>query len=618
MPVEMIDFGKFAQTAIAFQNLQETIRRNDLGAQGLTLEQGRLEAQREQNKIEQQKAIQGHFKNLLELANDPRVKSNPSLSDQVLSEAGRVAGIPQFSPETIQRGRDYQRNMLDAMANGTPEAAHDAFIELQVLAGPKDAETMVKSVGEFQKVREYSANVEAMRQAQAARFEKVQSTMSKVNVWAVPLSDAVRDFTVALDKTDTLEFKGAMKESEKLPTVKERDERAWASLIAIGREATVQEFAKPRMDGLVRMATGKAAQFVEQIGRDRQLLALAQAGEPLPPGVSKRDLIERITLSQTMVDSYSDLSEWARTPFDPQAVQKAQAARDLIVSQKKQLDNAKSHAQEEIVAIRKEAQAHAFDKDAKKAEHEKQVGLAQAEILEKYGYTPQAGQIAEVALKHQVSPSEILPGLADPAKKGKLEVDLLAPTPAVRTDLQNEVRGLDSLLDTTAQLRSIVTAHPEAVGVTGNIIRFMGGLGQQTQAASMALFQADKNMTPEARRQMMAKFSTKPEDDLEAYSIGLTYRMARVISGTGVLSDKDIAEAERLVSPLKSMRGADQFLNHLNVIEHEAYSKAHAASKILQSGQVPKVSDQGPPSVEQAPSSGALDFMRKYQQRGNP
>jgi len=311
------------------------------------------------------------------------------------------------------------------------------------------------------------------------------------------------------------------------------------------------------------------------------------------------------------------MAAWAQKPFDAAALKKAQAARDVLVETKKRLDGEKGHAQDEIVQIRKDAQKHAFDKDAAKTEHEKKIGLAQSEALEKYGYTPEAGQLAEVAMRHGVSPAEILPGLADPKRKGKMEVDLTMPTPAVRTDLQKEVIGLDPLLESTNQLRNIVTAHPEAVGVTGNIIRFMGGLGQQTQAAAMALLQADKNMTPEARQLLMKKFSTKPEDDLEAYSIGLTYRMARVISGTGVLSDKDIAQAERLVSPLKTMRGADQFLNHLNAIEHEAYSRAHAASRILQSGQVPTISDQAPPPVTQAPSSGALEFLRK-QQGGRP
>jgi len=45
---DLIDFGKFAQTAIAFQNMQQN-------AQALNLQADRLEAQRQQNAIDQQR-----------------------------------------------------------------------------------------------------------------------------------------------------------------------------------------------------------------------------------------------------------------------------------------------------------------------------------------------------------------------------------------------------------------------------------------------------------------------------------------------------------------------------------------------------------------------------------
>ena len=120
MPVEMIDFGKFAQTAIAFQNLNETIRRNDLGAQGLTLEQGRLQAQREALRIDQQRVnYQQGVKVLDELDKieaEPGFQFNPRQRAQFLVTRGtilrNISGlkdlpVPESVDDAIGAGNAY-------------------------------------------------------------------------------------------------------------------------------------------------------------------------------------------------------------------------------------------------------------------------------------------------------------------------------------------------------------------------------------------------------------------------------------------------------------------------------------------------------------------------------
>ena len=117
---DLIDFGKFAQTAIAFQNMQQNAERNALTSEG-------LDVQRAHQRLEQQRINQEEFKQLMTLADDPRVKANPSVGDALMSRAARLAGFPELSHETIERGRHYMRKGLDSLANGTPEEAHDAL-----------------------------------------------------------------------------------------------------------------------------------------------------------------------------------------------------------------------------------------------------------------------------------------------------------------------------------------------------------------------------------------------------------------------------------------------------------------------------------------------------------
>jgi hypothetical protein len=81
-------------------------------------------------------------------------------------------------------------------------------------------------------------------------------------------------------------------------------------------------------------------------------------------------------------------------------------------------------------------------------------------------------------------------------------------------------------------------------------------------------------------------FGTRPEDELQALAIGLTYKLARVMSGAGVMSDLDVGNAERMVSPLRSWIGPDQFLNHLGAIERETRRMAEESQAVLKSGSV--------------------------------
>lgn len=263
--------------------------------------------------------------------------------------------------------------------------------------------------------------------------------------------------------------------------------------------------------------------------------------------------------------------QWNKQDFD--AFLEAQRGLETAMHEAKQ--HAKLIADERLAL-----QTQKFDDQTR---YRGQVAAAQALVLERYGYEPPSDALAKIAKQHGVKASDVLHGLTDPAKKSKLSIEL---APRVKADLQDTVIKFETLAGTIRDIRKIVMEHPEAVGLTGNLRRAIGGIAQQTYTGMRSAFRADTKLTPGARERLSKLFGTQPEDELEALAIGLTYKLARVMSGAGVMSDLDVGNAERMVSPLRSWIGPDQFLNHLGAIERETRRMAEESKAVLKSGSV--------------------------------
>lgn len=268
---------------------------------------------------------------------------------------------------------------------------------------------------------------------------------------------------------------------------------------------------------------------------------------------------------------------------------------EAFVAAQQDLKTAMGEVKRQSTDIAAQRLAFMTGKHDEQIHYRNQVAAAQANLLKQYGYTPPAEALAEIAKQFGVKPSDVMQGLSDPAKQGKLSLEL---APRVKADLQEDVIKFRSLQDTIGALRKIVTEHPEAVGLTGNMRRLMGGVAQQVYAGARSAFQSDSRMTDSARQRLAKLFGTKPEDALEALSIGLTYRLARIYSGGGAMSDLDIRNAERMVSPLRSWIGADQFMNHLDAIEREARQMMEQSEQILRSNSVFPESKKQKPVAE--------------------
>ena len=583
MAGELIDFGKFAQTAIAFQNMQANEERNALTSERMALERDRLT---EMQTARRQQWVTNQINLGTKLVDDPTV----SLPDKarVYSFIAGVAGFPDLNPEQLLSAGDTLRDIGNAVKTGDLATRDQKVMELGYRF-PKLAldqlNLIEKTQGLSEKALEHKQKLE-IGQARLQDLEEKSSAMKSAHQVYAPMSVEMRGQIQMFGTPGVRLFKNEFTDP-----------------VAINAFLN----ANPDTKRIVDNATDSRVMTRMVMDEDEKNLAYWKAqqdaidrGESTrnPAVVSERVVAyeKALRARQAQYDFYSELSDLKAGRGKALDTGKyeafVQAQRDVEESAKITQKGLSRLSDERLAFMEQRADTKDLnDKAQKFGNLEFQRGLAEG--MDANAAAIQAAERTQA--KFRVLPDTMK--FEDPTKKGKLGVEITTPTTAVRTDLQKDVLALEPLLETTSKLREVVEQHPESVGVTGNIIRFMGGMGQQFQAAALSSFQRNDKIAPEAKLKLMKKLSTKAEDDLEAYSIGLTYEMARVLSGTGVLSDKDIEQAERLVSPLRSMRGADQFLNHLAVIENKAYSSARASSKVLQSGKVPVVRDAPTPAT---------------------
>jgi hypothetical protein len=561
-----LDFGKFAQTAIAFQNLQETVRRNDSYEQNVAINLKQAQADLERAKRQQ-------FRDLFELSKDPRVMMNPVLNDQALSQAWKAAGLADVSPEFFAASRDKTRGVMQAMTDGDPDLARDAFIDLQILAGPDDAKKIHDSMAGFQKMREYTENVETLRESQRARTDKIRGSMAKVNAGAIPYQQGVRDFIAALDGTDSKEFERGLKVTSALSASKKpSDDTAFSSLMGPASKS-VESFVSPEMGVRADESAKKAAAYGSKLQELKKSLELVEAGEQPPNGKSKRDLIEQIAVGERMVDAYSTLAEWQRKPFDRTLLKKAQEAKVLMIQEKKNLEVTHAGASDELIKLRQDALTFRQTEAGKKDTYEKNVGKAQSELLDRYGYTPEDWQLSKIADKYGVKPSDILSGLSDPSKKGKLQVGLVKMG---QEDLSRQFKSIEAaqgVLDYAADLRERIQKNPAIIGRGAQLGTALAGAGQQLRAIA--------RMDP-----VGAKFlNTKPRDEAEAFHETLVYLQARSMDASGALDLKVVENARKVIGDLSTFTtGPQQILNKLQVVQANAERTIRRARQRLKGG----------------------------------
>lgn len=568
MAGSLLDIGKIAQLG----QLAESQRRNDIYEQNSLL-------QAEQNQIdearikESTRTREANF--FLKLADDPRAQANPEIGDRALAKAWELSNGPPLPDETFQEmlkvGRNDMRESLKAMYGGDREAAMNAMGNLQVKLGSDAASKLASGLSTVEKLGEQAASIQAYTAFNRAKQEKIHNAESKIRAGSEPYGQAVREFGSILHGTDHPEFMRVAKNAAKVHTKDEADMRTVIAGLAKGVPAAGR-FGAPQYAQAAQAYNKIATSGLDMLNQAQQTINLAKQGEPLPPNTTERDLLERIETGRTLIDAYGTLSTWANDPYNLPKLKEAKSAQSMIVKKRAELESLKASTAQENLDLRREAQTFRETEAGKKQLYSTAIGQAQSEVLERFGRTPADKDLASVARKYGVQPAEVLPGLADPSKKGRLEVGIKLGQEDVSRNLKM-IESAQGVIDFTNDLRDLVKKNPAIVGKGAQLGTALAGAGQQLRAIG--------RLDPEG-----AKFlNTKTRDSAESFYEILVYLQARSMDPVGVLDIKVVQHAREVLGDLNALTtGPSQFLNKLEVVTGNAERNLRRARRTLRGG----------------------------------
>jgi hypothetical protein len=456
----LIDMGDVAQ----LYNARETRRRND---------------QYEQNSLlqAQQDALTARHKRgseLSKLADDERIRADPELSATYLAAAGAEFGVPETVTRAgVERGQVSLRKHLRGLKDQDQEAAMNGLLELQISQGSKVAGEMVTGFQNVQKLSEYSANVEAMRTLQGARYEALHDKQSKIQAGELPYSQGVRHFTTMLYGTESKEFERIATAASKVSPQHGAHPRTIGAALA-KNDPIVSQFGGQVYMKNAEAASDQAQKYATVVGESERALQLAEMGEPLPPGTTKRDLMERVETGRTMMDAYNSVATWANDPYNLTKLKEAKAAQTLLVKKRAELETLKASTSQELIAIRQQAQSFRETEAGQKHLRQQSIDAAQNEFAKLPDAQQTVQQAGVIATKHGVGSQEVMLGIKNP---NRALVEINQNSPGERKDIA-EGR---SQLDTIAQVETLF--DPSFVGPAdarvGRIASFTGLIQEQ-------------------------------------------------------------------------------------------------------------------------------------------
>lgn len=590
MPVEMIDYGKFAQTAIAFQNLQETMRRNDLGAQGLTLERGRLEAQREQNRIDARRVQQQEGASLLtqldKMEDSPFFASDKARAAQLLVMRGNVirdkfgvkdVPIPQDAADALGAYEAYA-NLYRSIGSKDPAVREEAMTQLAV-ANPKQFKALL---ADYEKSAELPVKLQQMQQLVEMNAERLD--LLKVKKTSAELQDGLYGTNLAALHSNlaVTREKDIEPHLRKLQGMREDARAAYLQLYPeVGKRLSELQF----------LQSGQA--FNSVLGLERDLAVREQAlradQEASPTGQARPELVEEVQAYKTTLRARQAEQDWLKDTasfYDPEKYKRVLTEeQNLRVAQGKPKAVLQSVANERLELANLLRNDKLAENELKKSE-KAGLQLGQEEFLKHL----QAGDDdVTAAVKAAGTVRERFPGVPvdltkfeNPSKKGKMEVGLkLGQEDQSRN--YKAIEAAQGVLDYVGDLRERIQANPAIVGKGAQLGTAFAGAGQQLRAIA--------GMDPGASKFL----NTKPRDEAEALHELLVYLQAKTMDPTGALDIKVVQHARDVVGDLSSFTtGSQQVLNKLDVASRAAERSMRRARQRLSGGPGAYLTDDTP------------------------
>lgn len=595
---EGIDFGKFAQTAIAFQNLQETMRRNDISAQGLTLEQGRLEAQRKQNELEgvrlKQTAAIKAYDELDKLKDSPAFAGDKFKQAQLLVTQGQIMrdglGIKDLPIPTDVNdalgGFEQYKNLYKSLSSDDPAVQDAAAVEFAV-ANPKQFRLIMD---DKKRAGELTPHLQQLRTIVALNEEKLDVLKQKKaaaeiqdNLYGLHFAELRAPISMVRDK----EIEPHLR---KLQGMDEAARTAYLRMypeVAQKLERVQSTFADATLSSVMSLRADLSA---------RQFALEKEQGQN---GTARQELVDEVGAYQTTLKAREAQYEWLKDEqsfFDPAKYKK-------VLAEEQQLRLAQGKPKAIMAGIAEErlklSQTLRDDKLAK-AEFDKQKDFAQQRAQEVYLQRLKAGDddlTAGVAAAQTVRdefkgvPVD-LTKLENPAKKGKMEatLNINEPTKAVVTDIQKELLGIektkniiDNLVGTIEQgnIGFAAALKSTAYGFSAQIQSLAEMAGEQAAAAK------HKNFTP-------SKWFDPKISTVDLLANTLAYRLINQEQG-GRVSDKDLAEMRDRLNIKSWLAGKEDAITRLKEIRKQIEFEESVNRRVVDKfGKAPEQAQSAP------------------------
>lgn len=419
----LFDFGKVANLALSMDNLEETRRRNDIAQTNSESEQGRLDVMRQRLEVDQRQADQQHFAQLLKFSDDPMVRGNPDLQNQVYQQMGKISGMPAFEdPQTLNYGRQQFKKVLQAMNSGDPQMAQEGLGELFMFASPEDASKIVGSMDKFQGMQQNAENLRLTRELKQAQVEKLQANASRLNAGQIPYTTSSQDFMRALDGTEKPGFAQAMKFADSFKAKGANVNKNIAALYS--KDGDVSRFAGKEISQIGEMANAKASKYLDVANQSQEALDLLERGGELPQGVTKADLRNRVVVGRQVSEAYSTLAEWANDPFDATKLKAARSASKLMESQRKSMESLSASNQADAIDLRRQALDIKSSVEYQKYQQQQGETNAQNEFLDWKAKHPNLSmdhpetqqQVADIAKAYNTPAENVWKAVREPKK----------------------------------------------------------------------------------------------------------------------------------------------------------------------------------------------------------
>jgi len=577
-----IDFGKFAQTAIAFQNLQETIRRNDISGQGLALEKGRLDAQQEQNQIEKARNLQLQGSSLLtqidKLQDSPYFSGDINHAADLLVMQGNIlrshfdlkdVPIPTNKEDAIG-SFDAIKNLYkslydkptDEMAMQKREDAMAGF----AVANPKMfnqmLDTYVKSAELPERLQRIKTMVGLNEAKLTALNQKNAAAQIQEGIYGLHLAELRAPLTVLQGKEISAHLK-------KMQGLSEPQREAYLKLYP--------DVAKT-MAG-VQVGAQSVNGTVEQLQTELQTRQQAIEQVQLRNGTAPQELVDEATAYENVLKARQAQSEWLkdRTSFYDPAKYKAVLAAEQNLRAAQGRPKA---VMEDIARQRMDLASQLRDDKLLTAEFQKKKDLGLQRAQEVYLQELNAGKNdLEAGVVAAQTIREEFPGvpvdltkLENPAKKGKLDVGIKMGQDDVTRQFKT-IEAAQGVIDYVADLRERIQKNPAIIGRGAQLSTALAGAAQQLRA----IVRND----PSAAKHL----NTQTRDEAEAFYETLVYMQARAMDASGPLDLKVVENARKVIGNLDSFTtGPQQILNKLQVIQSNAERGMRHARRRLKGG----------------------------------